>query len=91
MAWKENELQNEPLEEDPAQAPFAGGGPSSDTQGLSPDADESEESVEELAETGQAYEADVIEGVEDAAEHPERPVIVHEERRRTGGRADEGR
>ena len=38
--------------------------------------------VEELAETGQAYAADVVEGVEDAGDHPERPVRTHEDKAR---------
>jgi hypothetical protein len=50
------------------------GGQSGDTQGLSNVADAADESVEELEDTGQSYEADVIEGMEDAADHPERPV-----------------
>jgi hypothetical protein len=39
----------------------------------------SDESVEELADTEQALEAAAVEGVEDAADHPERPVHTHEE------------
>ncbi len=54
------------------------GGQSGDTQGLSNIEDAADESVEELADTGQGYEADVIEGVEDAADHPEQPVRSHE-------------
>ena len=50
-------------------------------RGLSEIADEADESVEELADTGQDYEAEVIEGVEDAADHPEGPVHTHEDRR----------
>ncbi|MGD0618063.1 MAG: hypothetical protein ABSB67_10435 [Bryobacteraceae bacterium] len=41
-------------------------GQSGDTQGLSNVAEASSESVEELAEEGQAFEAEVIAGVEDA-------------------------
>jgi hypothetical protein len=33
--------------------------------------------VEELADTDQALEAATVEGVEDAADHPERPVHTH--------------
>jgi hypothetical protein len=40
------------------------GGQSGNTQGLSETADAADENVEELADTGQAYEAEVIEGVE---------------------------
>ena len=58
--------------------------PNLDPEGLSQIEDEANESVEELAEEGQAYEADVIAGVEDAADHPERPAHTHEERDRSG-------
>jgi hypothetical protein len=34
-------------------------------------------SVEELEETDQALEAATVEGLEDAADHPERPVHTH--------------
>ncbi|MGO9269731.1 MAG: hypothetical protein ACLQOO_05660 [Terriglobia bacterium] len=53
-------------------------GQSGDAQGLSQIADADEESVGELAETDQAYEAGVVEGLEDAANHPERPVHTRE-------------
>jgi hypothetical protein len=42
------------------------GGQSGDTQGLADAAEAGSESVEELAEEGQSFEAEVIEGVEDA-------------------------
>jgi hypothetical protein len=54
-------------------------GQSGDQQRLSRVADADEESVEELADTEQAFEAAAVEGVEDAADHPERPVHTHEE------------
>lgn len=54
-------------------------GLSGDDQDLSTDEDANEESVEELAAAGQALEASAIEGVEDAADHPERPVHTHED------------
>jgi hypothetical protein len=41
-------------------------GQSGDTQGLSDVAEAGEESVEELVEEGQSFEAEVISGVEDA-------------------------
>jgi hypothetical protein len=41
-------------------------GQSGDTQGLSDTAEAGPESVEELVEEGQSFEAEVIEGVEDA-------------------------
>jgi len=42
------------------------GGQSGDNQGLSDVAEAGAESVEELAEEGQSFEAEVISGVEDA-------------------------
>jgi hypothetical protein len=56
-------------------------GQSGDTQALSATAEAADESVEELAETGQAYEAGIIAGVEDAGDHPNQPVRTHEDRR----------
>jgi hypothetical protein len=55
------------------------GGQAGDLQQLSQVADSNEESVEELADSDQAFEASVVEGVEDAADHPERPVHTHED------------
>jgi hypothetical protein len=43
------------------------GGQAGDTQGLSDVAEAGDESVEELAEEGQSFEAEVISGVEDAS------------------------
>ena len=43
-------------------------GQSGDTQGLSDVAEAGSESVEELVEEGQSFEAEVISGVEDAAD-----------------------
>lgn len=43
------------------------GGQSGDTQGLSGVAEAGSESVEELVEEGQAFEADAVSGVEDAS------------------------
>ena len=54
-------------------------GQAGDAQDLSPVEDASEESVEELAASGQALEAAAVEGVEDAADHPERSVHTHED------------
>jgi len=54
-------------------------GQAGDNEGLSPIPDASAESVEELAATDQAIEAEVVAGMEDAADHPERPVHTHEE------------
>jgi hypothetical protein len=57
------------------------GGQSGDTQGLSPIAEATDESVEELADEGQDFEAEFVQGVEDAGDHPERPVPDHRDRR----------
>lgn len=54
-------------------------GQSGDPQGLSDIEDANDESVEELADTDQAFEASIIEGAEDAGDHPERPTHTHEE------------
>ena len=64
---------------DPGQVGPDSAGQSGDVQQLSPIAEANEESVEELADTDQALEAAAVEGVEDAADHPERPVHTHEE------------
>ena len=55
----------------------ASAGQSGDTQGLSTIRDAGPSSVEELVEAGQSYEAGILLGVEDAADHPEQPVRVH--------------
>ena len=73
------EAQLDELGTDPGQVGVNSAGQSGDAQGLSSDEDANEESVEELAETEQALEASAVEGVEDAADHPERPVHTHEE------------
>ena len=64
---------------DPGQVGDRSAGQAGDSQALSSVEDVSNESVEELADTDQATEAAVVEGVEDAADHPERPVHTHEE------------
>ena len=73
------EAQLDDLGTDPRQVGVDSAGQSGDPQLLSTIEDANEESVEELAETDQAFEAAVVEGVEDAADHPERPVHTHEE------------
>ena len=70
-----DELENKELASDSA-------GQSGDAQGLSQNVDGDEESVEELAETDQAYEAEAVDGLEDAADHPERPVQTREDKAR---------
>jgi N utilization substance protein A len=53
-------------------------GQSGDTEGLSDEAEASDESVEELAEGGQYFEAEVIDGIENAPLADEGEVVVHE-------------
>lgn len=66
----------------PGEAGPDSGGQSGDTQGFSSIADAADESVEELADAGQDYEAGVVDGIEDAANHPEQPVYTHEDQGR---------
>ena len=54
-------------------------GQSGDPQRLSTIEDAGNESVEELDNSDQALEAARVEGLEDAADHPERPVHTHVE------------
>src|SRR5882724_11618417 len=53
-------------------------GQSGDLQGLSGIAGAGSESVEELLEEGNAFEAELVKGVEDAGDADEREVITHE-------------
>ena len=63
----------------PRQRMTAGSGlESGDLQGLSRLAGASSESVEELLEEGNAFEADAVKGVEDAGEAEEKEVHTHE-------------
>lgn len=78
---RDREAELEELGTDPGQVGPESAGQSGDAQGLPADTEASDESVEELAEDDQAYEAEVIEGVEEAGDHPERPVRSHEDRR----------
>lgn len=54
------------------------GGQSGDLQGLSSVESADSESVDELLEEGNAFEADVVRGVEDAGDRGEREVHTHE-------------
>jgi hypothetical protein len=78
-----NEVQPDKLGGDPGQVGADSAGQTGDTQGLSQEADSAEESVEQLADTDQPYEAGIAEGVEDAEDHPERPVHTHENKAKT--------
>ena len=79
MARRDNAARADELGDDPGQVGPQSAGQSGDPQRLSRVADANEASVEELADTDQALEAAAVEGVEDAADHPERPVHTHEE------------
>ncbi|MFY9842693.1 MAG: hypothetical protein WA718_12930 [Terriglobales bacterium] len=54
------------------------GGQSGDDQGLSNVEDADSESVEELVDEGNAFEADVVSGVERAGDEDEKEVRTHE-------------
>ena len=54
------------------------GGQSGDLQGLSDVADADSESVDELLEEGNAFEAEVVEGVENAPDADQGEVKTHE-------------
>jgi hypothetical protein len=82
VTLRNSDAQLDELGDGPGQVEPDSGGQSGDTEGLSPIADAADESVEELADTGQAYEAEVVEGVEDAADHPERPVYTRQDQSR---------
>lgn len=73
------EAQLDELGNDPSQVGELSAGQSVGSQGLSDIAEVSDESVEELADSDQALEAASVEGVEDAANHPERPTHTHDE------------
>ena len=77
---RDNEARLDELGDDPGQVGSDSAGQSGDAQGLSPIEEANEESVEELSDTEQAYEADVVQGVEDAGDHPEREVRSHQDR-----------
>ncbi|HZR28621.1 MAG TPA: hypothetical protein VFA71_07560 [Terriglobales bacterium] len=77
MDRRDNEARLDELGNDPGQVGSDSAGQSGDVQQLSYVEDAADESVEELAETDQAFEAAAVEGSEDAADHPERPVHTH--------------
>jgi hypothetical protein len=74
-----NEARLDELGSNPGQVGPDSAGQSGDPQGLSIVSSANDESVEELADTDQAMEAASVEGAEDAADHPERPVHTHQE------------
>jgi hypothetical protein len=78
---RDREAELVELDPDSEQADSESGGQSGDMQGLATDGEAADQSVEELAEEGQPYEASVVDGVEDAGAHPEHPVRSHEDQR----------
>lgn len=75
----ENQAAPDELGDDPREVGPESAGQSGDAQRLSTIADADSQSVEDLAVDDQAFEAAAIEGVEDAENHPERPVHTHQE------------
>jgi hypothetical protein len=73
------QAQEDELGSDPREVGANSAGQSVSGLGLSDVPDATEDSVEDLSATDQAFEAASIEGVEDAADHPERPTHTHEE------------
>jgi hypothetical protein len=71
------EAQLDDLAEDLERMDRDSAGQSGSIEGLSPVPEAGTESVEELAATDQAFEAEAVAGVEDAADHPERPTHTH--------------
>jgi len=76
---KGNEAAPDELGTDPREVGSDSAGQSGDTQRLSIIEDVDNESVDELEETNQALDAATVEGIEDAANHPERPTHTHNE------------
>jgi len=79
---RNDEVPLDELENDSDETESDTAGQSGDDQGLSDIAEADEESVEELADTDQAFEAEAVEGVENAGDHPERPVRTREDKGR---------
>src|SRR5436309_5419936 len=73
------EAQLDELGDDPSQVGTQSAGQTASSLGLSSVPDSTEDSVEDLSDTDQAVEAASVEGIEDAADHPERPTHTHEE------------
>jgi len=76
-----NEARLDEIGSDPGQVGGESGGQSGDSQQLSVHSEADSESVRELAEDEQSFEAGVVEGVEDAGDRPEQPVRVREDTR----------
>jgi hypothetical protein len=68
-----DEYRGQAVEQPGGEGPESGG-QSGDAQDLSQEVDAAEESVRELAAAGQDVEAQILKGVEDATDHPGKPV-----------------
>ena len=73
------EAQPDELGNDPSQTGEESAGHGAELQQLSTIEDASDESVAELTSEEQDFEAEFVDGVEDAADHPERPTHSHED------------
>jgi CelD/BcsL family acetyltransferase involved in cellulose biosynthesis len=73
------EARPDQLGTDPTQVGSGSAGQDGSLQRVSSVRDATEESPAELAETGQDLEATAVDGLEDAADHPERPVHTHQD------------
>jgi hypothetical protein len=74
MAQKEEFDENHIFHKNPA----ADAGQAGDTSGIADEAQADSESVEELLEEGQAYEAGIISGVENAPNADEGPIRLRQ-------------
>ncbi len=74
----DNQAQLDELGDNPAEVGPDSAGQAGDSEGLSDVQEASDESVDELAESGQGLESDAVAGVEDAGNHPEKPLPTHE-------------
>lgn len=73
------EAQTDELGTDPSEVGANSAGQTASSLGLSAEPEVTEDSVENLSDTDQALEAAAVEGIEDAADHPERPTHTHDE------------
>src|SRR5215467_16001827 len=71
--------QSDELGKDASEVGPQSAGQTASSLSLSAEPEAAEDSVENLSDTDQAVEAASVEGVEDAANHPERPSHTHEE------------
>ncbi len=73
----DEQAQPDEIGNDPGQVGPDSAGQSGDSQQLSSVAEAADQSVQELTDSDQAIEAGIVDGIEDAANHPERPVHTH--------------